>query len=59
VPSPVTATMFPLYFNPVTNAYLSYGLERANTSNLSLILSNAYALRIVSTLTSYYDRLLF
>jgi hypothetical protein len=42
VPSPVTATMLPLYFSPVTSAYLSYGLDRANTSNLSHILSKAY-----------------
>ena len=41
VPSPVTATTFPLYFNPVTKAYLSSGLDLANTSNLSEILSNS------------------
>jgi hypothetical protein len=40
VPSPVTATTLPLYFNPVTNAYLSYGRERAKTSKLGKILSN-------------------
>jgi hypothetical protein len=34
VPSPVTATTFPLYLSPVTNAYLSSGLERAKTNNL-------------------------
>ena len=31
VPSPVTATTFPRYFRPVTNAYLSYGRDLANT----------------------------
>jgi hypothetical protein len=51
VPSPVTATTFPLYFNPVTRQYLSSGLDLAKTSNLSLILSNYSALAIVSTLT--------
>lgn len=34
VPSPVTATTFPLSFKPVTRAYLSYGLERARTKSL-------------------------
>lgn len=53
VPSPVTATTYPLYFNPVTNAYLSYGLDLANTSNLSLILSNYSPLAIVSTLNYF------
>jgi hypothetical protein len=40
VPSPVTATTFPLYLNPVTSAYLSSGLDLARTFKLSLILSN-------------------
>lgn len=41
VPSPVTATTSPLYLRPVTRAYLSSGLDLANTSSLSLILSNS------------------
>lgn len=53
VPSPVTATTSPLYFRPVTSAYLSSGLDLANTSSLSLILSNSYAFAIVSTLNSF------
>lgn len=53
VPSPVTATTSPRSLNPVTSAYLSYGLLRAKTSNLSLILSKASAFNIVSTLTSF------
>lgn len=40
VPSPVTATTCPLYFKPVTKAYLSSGLDLAKTSSLSIILSN-------------------
>lgn len=52
VPSPVTATTFPLYFKPVTSAYLSSGLDLAKTSSFGKILSNSSALRIVSTLTS-------
>ena len=36
VPSPVTATIWPLSINPVTNAYLSSGLDLANTTNLSI-----------------------
>lgn len=51
VPSPVTATTFPLSLRPVTKQYLSYGLDLAKTSNLSLILSNSSALATVSTLT--------
>lgn len=50
VPSPVTATTYPLYLSPVTRAYLSYGLDRASTRRVSLILSNSYAFWIVSTL---------
>lgn len=41
VPSPVTATTCPLSINPVTNAYLSSGLDLARTSKLSIILSNS------------------
>ena len=41
VPSPVTATTSPLSLRPVTSAYLSSGLDRAKTSNLSFILSKA------------------
>lgn len=41
VPSPVTATTYPLYFNPVTRAYLSSGLDLAKTKSLSFILSNS------------------
>ena len=52
VPSPVTATTFPISINPVTRAYLSSGLDRANTSNESMILLNSCLLRIVSTLIS-------
>lgn len=40
VPSPVTATTYPLSLNPVTNAYLSSGLDLARTLNVSLSLSN-------------------
>ena len=40
-PSPVTATTYPLYFKPVTRAYLSSGLDLAKTKSLSLILSNS------------------
>ena len=50
VPSPVTATTFPLSFSPVTKQYLSSGLERAKTNNLSMILSNYSPLATVSTL---------
>jgi hypothetical protein len=32
VPSPVTATICPFYFNPVTRAYLSSGLDLAKTT---------------------------
>lgn len=53
VPSPVTATTYPLSFNPVTNAYLSSGLDLANTNSLSLILSNSSPFWIVSTLSSF------
>lgn len=48
VPSPVTATTSPLYFNPVTRAYLSSGLDLAKTRRLSLILSNSLEFLIVS-----------
>lgn len=54
VPSPVTATTYPLYLSPVTKAYLSYGRDRAKTKSLSLILSNYYPLAIVSTLNYFY-----
>ena len=37
VPSPVTATTSPLSLSPVTKQYLSSGLDRAKTINLSLI----------------------
>jgi hypothetical protein len=50
VPSPVTATTFPLSLRPVTKQYLSSGLDLAKTSSLSLILSNYSALAIVSIL---------
>lgn len=50
VPSPVTATTFPLSINPTTIAYLSSGRDRLITSNLSIILSKAFAFPIVSTL---------
>ena len=42
VPSPVTATIFPLSINPTTNAYLSSGLDLDNTSSLLIILSNSF-----------------
>jgi len=54
VPSPVTATTYPLYLSPVTSAYLSSGLDRAKTRSLSFILSNYSPLAIVSTL-SYFS----
>ena len=41
VPSPVTATTFPLYLSPVTKAYLSSGLDLASTKSLSQIFSNS------------------
>lgn len=53
VPSPVTATTSPLSLSPVTKAYLSSGLDLANTSNLSLILSNSSPFSIVSILNSF------
>lgn len=52
VPSPVTATTFPLSLSPVTRAYLSYGRDRARTNKFGYILSNYYSFRTVSTLTS-------
>lgn len=42
--------MFSLSINPTTKAYLSSGLDLANTSSLSIILSKAYPFAIVSTL---------
>lgn len=53
VPSPVTATTYPLSLNPVTKAYLSYGLDLASTLNVSLSLSNYYAFWMVSTLNYF------
>lgn len=53
VPSPVTATTYPLYLRPVTKAYLSSGLDLAKTLKLSLSLSNSSPLRIVSTLNYF------
>ena len=55
VPSPVTATIHPLSLSPVTKAYLSSGLERAKTINLSFILSNYYPFFIVSTLKGFFS----
>ena len=49
VPSPVTATTFPLSISPTTRAYLSSGRDRERTSNFFIILSNSSALAIVST----------
>jgi len=57
VPSPVTATIFPLSIKPTTNAYLSSGLDLDNTSNLFIILSNSFGLAIVSTLA--YNKIRF
>jgi len=54
VPSPVTATTYPLYLSPVTKAYLSSGLDLAKTKSRSLILSNSYSFAIVSTLNYFY-----
>lgn len=53
VPSPVTATTYPLYLRPVTNAYLSSGLDLAKTLKLSFSLSNSSPFRIVSTLNYF------
>jgi hypothetical protein len=50
VPSPVTATTFPLSINPVTKAYLSSGLDLESTSSLSIILSNSSPFKMVSFL---------
>jgi len=55
VPSPVTATIFPLSIKPTTNAYLSSGLDLDNTSNLFIILSNSFGLAIVSTLAFLFN----
>lgn len=41
VPSPVTATTFYLSINPITKAYLSSGLDLANTHKSFHILSNS------------------
>ena len=41
VPSPVTATTLCLSFKPITNAYLSSGLDLASTNKSSQILSNS------------------
>jgi len=54
----VTATTFPLSLSPVTKQYLSYGLDLAKTSSLSLILSNYSAFATVSILI-YYPGLIF
>lgn len=40
VPSPVTATTFPYYFNPVTKRYLSSGELLAKTLSSFVISSN-------------------
>ena len=40
VPSPVTATTSPNYFNPVTSKYLSSGQDQAKTHRDSLISAN-------------------
>ena len=53
VPSPVTATTFPLSFKPVTKAYLSSGLDLAKTKSCGKSLSKIYAFLIVSTLTVF------
>ena len=54
VPSPVAATTYPLSFKPATKAYLSSGLDRAKTSNLSFILSNSFPFSIVSILRGFF-----
>lgn len=41
VPSPVTATTLCLSFKPITNAYLSSGLDLAKTHKFFQILSNS------------------
>lgn len=43
VPSPVTATTFPVSLRPFTNMYLSYGVARANTF---ILLSKSVSLEI-------------
>ena len=55
VPSPVTATMLPLYFRPVTRQYLPSGPERAKISRLSFNLSNYFPFAIVSTLNCLFS----
>ena len=59
VPSPVTATTYPLSFKPVTKAYLSSGLDLAKTKSLSLILSNSSPFWIVSTLSYFSNSLAY
>ena len=46
----MTATTWPLSISPVTNAYLSSGLDLASTDKCGTILSNYSPLAIVSTL---------
>ena len=58
VPSPVTATTFPLYFSPVTKAYLSSGRDLASTNKFTYILSNSSPFLIVSIRTSSEVRFL-
>jgi hypothetical protein len=52
VPSPVTATTFPLYLRAVTRQYLSSGRDRAKINKSSLISSNLSPNWMVSTLIS-------
>ena len=48
VPSPVTATTSPKFFNPVTKRYLSSGLDQASTLRCFLNFSNSFLLATTS-----------
>jgi hypothetical protein len=52
VPSPVTATISPSYFKPLTMMYLSFGLDLARTFNLVLTVFMFSIFPIVSYPTS-------
>ena len=49
VPSPVTATISPISFNPLTNKYLSSGLDLARTLKFFHILMKAVLFLTAST----------
>ena len=55
VPSPVTATINPFPYNPVTRAYLSSGLLLAKISSVGTISSNAFLFFNTSALYGLYE----